>query len=37
MAPPHVNYEVLNDEARWADPYDCIDLQVAGIWYLFEV
>lgn len=36
MPPPNITYDVLNDTARWADPDDCIDLLLAGIWFLYE-
>jgi hypothetical protein len=36
MKPPQIDYGVLNDDARWADPYDCVDLLVAGVWFLHE-
>jgi hypothetical protein len=25
MNPLQIDYSVLNDDACWADPYDCID------------
>jgi hypothetical protein len=36
MKPPQIDYSVLNDDARWADPFDCIDLLTAGVWFLHE-
>jgi hypothetical protein len=36
MKPQQIDYGVLNDDARWADAYDCIDLLVAGVWFLHE-
>lgn len=37
MADPTVDFAVLNDDVRWADPYDSIDLLAAGIWYLHDL
>jgi hypothetical protein len=31
MKPPQIDYSTLNDDARRADPYDCMDLLVAGV------
>jgi len=36
MKPPQIDYSVLNDDARWADPYDCAELFIAGAWFLHE-
>jgi hypothetical protein len=36
MPPTHIDFEILNDDVRWADQYDCFDLIVAGIWFLHE-
>jgi hypothetical protein len=36
MNPPQTDYSVLDDDARWADPYDCINLLVAGVWFLHD-
>ena len=36
MMPAHVNFDILNDDVRWADPYDSADLLVAGIWFMHE-
>lgn len=37
MKPPQIDYGVLNDDARWADPYDCVEPLNAGVWFLHEV
>lgn len=36
MPTPQINFDLLNDDARWADPYECIDLLVAGIWFFYD-
>jgi len=36
MPSNRINYDVLNDDVRWADPYECSDLLFAGIWFLYE-
>src|ERR1700722_13744494 len=36
MTAPQIDYSVLDNDARWADAYDCIDLLVAGVWFLHE-
>lgn len=36
MVPPQVDLTVLDDDARWADASECVDLLVAGIWYLHD-
>lgn len=34
--PAQVNFTVLDDDARWADNTECVDLLFAGIWFLHE-
>ena len=36
MAPPQIDLKVLDDNARWADDTECIDLLIAGIWFLHD-
>jgi hypothetical protein len=36
MKPPQIDYCVLNDDARWADSIDCLELLFAGVWFLHE-
>jgi hypothetical protein len=36
MPPNDIQYEILDDDAKWADPNDCVDLWFAGIWFLYE-
>jgi hypothetical protein len=36
MKPPQIDYSILNDDARWADPCGCKGLLAAGVWFLHE-
>ncbi len=36
MAPTQVNLAILDDNARWADDSECVNLLVAGIWFLHD-
>jgi hypothetical protein len=37
MKASQIDYGVLNDDARWADPYDCVEPLIAGVGFLNEV
>lgn len=37
MAPTNINFEVLNNDAQWADTIDWVELAFAGIWFLHDV
>lgn len=34
MAPPQINLSLMDDDARWADDTECLELLIAGVWQL---